>query len=67
MMVPQPDPIRRHPDGSIEFGFYGRRAAVLRANAQRDTALRALQAPRSIARLVRRAIESILLFSVRKA
>jgi len=35
MMIPQSDPVRRHPDGSIDFGFYGRRAAVIRRADQR--------------------------------
>lgn len=29
--------IRRHPDGSIDFGFYRARAAVLRRQALGDT------------------------------
>ena len=36
--------IRRHPDGSLDFDFYRRRAARLRRRAMRD-ALKAKAAP----------------------
>jgi hypothetical protein len=30
------DDVRRHPDGSVDFDFYRRRAARLRAQARRE-------------------------------
>jgi hypothetical protein len=30
------DDVRRHPDGSVDFDFYRRRAVRLRAQAQRE-------------------------------
>ena len=44
MMTPQSDPIRRNPDGSIQFGFYARRAITLRTAERREAPRRWLVA-----------------------
>jgi hypothetical protein len=36
----QPDHVRRHPDGSIDYGFYRRRAVRLRSENIRKAARR---------------------------
>jgi hypothetical protein len=36
----QPDHVRRHPDGSIDYGFYRRRAARLRSEDMRKAVRR---------------------------
>ena len=33
----QPDHVRRHPDGSIDYGFYRRRAVRLRSEKMRKS------------------------------
>lgn len=52
MMIPQSDPVRRHPDGSIDFGFYGRRAAIIRRVDQRTLIARIGDRIRRVARLL---------------
>jgi hypothetical protein len=50
-MTPQTEIIRRHADGSLDIGFYARRAAAMRMAERRAAPRRWLAAVRRFLRL----------------